>query len=159
MRFADRVARSPQQVVRYAYGGQPLWSAFDPPKEDMPPCACGESLCSSWYTLSNHGPQWSGKLVSTAVAGSFLFDVYLFRTNVDDSRRTLEWLSHIYDDCWRFGPPTVELLCVTSLPSMYGVYGSCCSPSRCQREYCLFVESKIGADPTLCPPLYPPRTL
>eukprot|EP00752_Nemacystus_decipiens_P002854 g2658.t1 len=41
MRFADRVARSPQQVVRYAYGGLPLWSAADPPKEDVPPCACG----------------------------------------------------------------------------------------------------------------------
>lgn len=43
MRFADRVARSPRQVVRYAYGGQPLWSASDPPKVDVPLCACGES--------------------------------------------------------------------------------------------------------------------
>ncbi|CAN0541975.1 unnamed protein product, partial [Ectocarpus sp. 12 AP-2014] len=42
MRFADRVARSPQQVVRYAYGGEPLWSASDPPREEIPPCACGE---------------------------------------------------------------------------------------------------------------------
>ncbi|CBN79864.1 conserved unknown protein [Ectocarpus siliculosus] len=41
MRFADRVARSPQQVVRYAYGGEPLWSASDPPREEIPPCACG----------------------------------------------------------------------------------------------------------------------
>ncbi|CAM9809420.1 unnamed protein product [Ectocarpus sp. 8 AP-2014] len=41
MRFADRVARSPQQVVRYAYGGGPLWSASDPPREEIPPCACG----------------------------------------------------------------------------------------------------------------------
>ncbi|CAM9686939.1 unnamed protein product [Pylaiella littoralis] len=41
MRFADRVARSPQQAVRYAYGGQRLWSAFDLPKEAIPPCACG----------------------------------------------------------------------------------------------------------------------
>ncbi|CAM9245974.1 unnamed protein product [Ectocarpus fasciculatus] len=41
MRFADRVARSPKQVVRYAYGGEPLWSASDPPREDIPPCACG----------------------------------------------------------------------------------------------------------------------
>ncbi|CAN0467585.1 unnamed protein product, partial [Hapterophycus canaliculatus] len=30
MRFADRVARSPHQALRYAYGGQPLWSASDP---------------------------------------------------------------------------------------------------------------------------------
>ncbi|CAN0574835.1 unnamed protein product, partial [Ectocarpus sp. 12 AP-2014] len=42
MRFADRVARSPQQVVRYAYGGEPLWSASNPPREEIPPCACGE---------------------------------------------------------------------------------------------------------------------
>eukprot|EP00903_Cladosiphon_okamuranus_P014302 g13284.t1 len=41
LRFADRVARSPQQVVRYAYGGLPLWSSSDPPREDVPPCACG----------------------------------------------------------------------------------------------------------------------
>lgn len=42
MRFAERVARSPQQVVRYAYEGQPLWSVSDPPKDEVPPCACGE---------------------------------------------------------------------------------------------------------------------
>lgn len=42
MRFADRVSRAPQQVLRYAYGGQPLWSASDPPKVDVRPCACGE---------------------------------------------------------------------------------------------------------------------
>ncbi|CAM9745356.1 unnamed protein product [Scytosiphon promiscuus] len=41
MRFADRVARSPKQALRYAYGGQPLWSSSDPPKDDIPPCPCG----------------------------------------------------------------------------------------------------------------------
>ena len=51
MRFADRVSRSPQQVIRYAYGGRPLWSSSDPPKADkLAPCACGEPPVHAGYT-------------------------------------------------------------------------------------------------------------
>lgn len=42
LRFAERVARAPWQVIRYAYDGEPLWSASDPPKAEVPPCVCGE---------------------------------------------------------------------------------------------------------------------
>ncbi|CAM9871835.1 unnamed protein product, partial [Discosporangium mesarthrocarpum] len=41
MRFSDRVARAPQQVVRYAYQGQPLWSSSCPPQPSVPKCSCG----------------------------------------------------------------------------------------------------------------------
>ena len=39
-RFARRLARRPDQVVRYAYGAAPLWPAADGPPA-APPCACG----------------------------------------------------------------------------------------------------------------------
>ena len=37
---ARRLARRPDQVVRYAYGAAPLWPAADGPPA-APPCACG----------------------------------------------------------------------------------------------------------------------
>lgn len=44
LQFAERVARAPTQIVRYAYGGMPLWSASEPPKSDVPRCKCGQSV-------------------------------------------------------------------------------------------------------------------
>ena len=77
MRFADRIARSPRQVVRYAYGGLPLWSASDPPKEDVPPCACGEpALCMVYLLLLFIAPSvWGGVswLKGGGGGGSFSF--------------------------------------------------------------------------------------
>eukprot|EP00977_Amphora_coffeiformis_P021079 scaffold8817_cov124-Amphora_coffeaeformis.AAC.2 len=58
LKFSDRLKRSPRQVIRYAYGGEPLWSRAPPKqpvklekkrgkspaetnKSQVPPCACG----------------------------------------------------------------------------------------------------------------------
>lgn len=91
MRFADRVARSPQQVVRYAYGGQPLWSASDPPKEerDVPPCVCGESALS-FFTLSIYSSpdvRWSGILRDFLQGELLSWRLYLLCANVGDLLR------------------------------------------------------------------------
>jgi hypothetical protein len=37
----ERVNRLRSQVLRYAYGGVPLWSSPTPPATRPPPCACG----------------------------------------------------------------------------------------------------------------------
>lgn len=42
MRFQKRVRREPAQVVRYAYGGEPLWPAAPPKRLKVPRCSCGE---------------------------------------------------------------------------------------------------------------------
>jgi Programmed cell death protein 2, C-terminal putative domain len=43
LKFAERVRRAPNQAVRYAYGGQPLWcGAAGPQLRRAPPrCVCG----------------------------------------------------------------------------------------------------------------------
>lgn len=38
----ERVSLCPRQVLRYAYGGDPLWSTHKPPREEPPVCACGK---------------------------------------------------------------------------------------------------------------------
>ncbi|CAM9461481.1 unnamed protein product, partial [Phaeothamnion confervicola] len=39
--FSERVQREPNQCVRYAWGGRPLWSTAHPPSHEPPPCCCG----------------------------------------------------------------------------------------------------------------------
>ena len=41
LRFQRAVQRCPRQVVRYAYGGKPLWSVAQPPACCPPTCVCG----------------------------------------------------------------------------------------------------------------------
>ena len=41
LRFQQRVRHCPSQVIRYAYGGEPLWSVAHPPVCRPPRCACG----------------------------------------------------------------------------------------------------------------------
>ncbi|KAF0695183.1 Aste57867_13990 [Aphanomyces stellatus] len=41
LKFQKRIKRSPNQCLRYNYGGQPLWPS-PPPKLVVPNCTCGE---------------------------------------------------------------------------------------------------------------------
>mmetsp|Transcript_28743 Transcript_28743/g.51039 ORF Transcript_28743/g.51039 Transcript_28743/m.51039 type:complete len:402 (-) Transcript_28743:6-1211(-) len=43
-RFQQRLARSPEQVMRYCWGGDPLW-LHAPPTSKPPPCDCGAERC------------------------------------------------------------------------------------------------------------------
>ena len=45
LRFQRAVQGCPRQVVRYAYGGEPLWSVADPPSCRPPACMCGAPRC------------------------------------------------------------------------------------------------------------------
>ena len=45
LRFQRAMQRCPRQVVRYAYGGEPLWSVADPPSCCPPACMCGAPRC------------------------------------------------------------------------------------------------------------------
>lgn len=42
MRFQKRVSRCPLQVLRYEYGGEPLWPMPEPRHLKIPKCTCGE---------------------------------------------------------------------------------------------------------------------
>ena len=44
MRFQRRIGRSPQQVLRYCWGGEPLWLQA-PPAMSPPRCTCGAVRC------------------------------------------------------------------------------------------------------------------
>ncbi|CAK4608959.1 hypothetical protein LEN26_005760 [Aphanomyces euteiches] len=41
LRFQKRIKRSPNQCLRYNYGGEPLWPS-PPPQLEIPKCPCGE---------------------------------------------------------------------------------------------------------------------
>jgi len=43
-RFQQRLSRSPEQVIRYCWGGEPLW-LHAPPTSKLPKCVCGASRC------------------------------------------------------------------------------------------------------------------
>ncbi|KAJ0412909.1 hypothetical protein ATCC90586_002539 [Pythium insidiosum] len=43
MRFQKRINRCPLQVLRYDYGGEPLWPKPMPRSLKIPPCPCGEA--------------------------------------------------------------------------------------------------------------------
>lgn len=45
LQFQRAVQRCPRQVVRYAYGGKPLWSVAQPPECCPPACVCGAPRC------------------------------------------------------------------------------------------------------------------
>lgn len=39
--FQAAVSHAPSQVVRFAYGGDPLWCTYPPPEMSVPRCQCG----------------------------------------------------------------------------------------------------------------------
>lgn len=49
MRFHRRISRSPQQVLRYCWGGEPLW--LQAPPGAPPGCCCGAARCFEMQLL------------------------------------------------------------------------------------------------------------
>ncbi len=43
MKFNQRLRRCPNQIMRYAYSGTPLWPYPQPKSLTIPPCSCGKS--------------------------------------------------------------------------------------------------------------------
>ncbi|CAN8062682.1 unnamed protein product [Agarophyton chilense] len=51
--FNDRIARAPEQILRYDFGGKPLWPRYPQPQIKMKTCQCGTLMIFELQLLAS----------------------------------------------------------------------------------------------------------
>ncbi|PXF49436.1 Programmed cell death protein 2 [Gracilariopsis chorda] len=52
-RFRDTISRAPDQILRYSFGGEPIWPSHPPPPINTKICACGSPMIFELQLLAS----------------------------------------------------------------------------------------------------------